>query len=151
MGFSVSGSLVLVLLGLFVAAGAVATTGANTMERLAEAQGDRADRVRHVQDAAVDVTAVDLLAGVDCGVEVRANNTGSTTLSLTDTSLVFDDAVLTGWRDGAAVEGNASTSLWAPGEQLVATLDALSTAPDGVTLVTKRGVADRRETEGLAC
>lgn len=151
MGFSVSGSVVVVLLGLFIALGTFYTSGANTMERLSEAEADRADHLRHVQESAVNVTSVTITDDTACDIGITATNTGSTTLALPDVDLLLDNVVVTDWQDAASVDGDSDTDLWLPGEQLVVNRTDRSTAPDHTKLVTGVGVTSTRSTEGLTC
>lgn len=151
MGFSVSGSLVIVLLGLFIAAGAFYGSLSNTMERVSDAREDRdaaAERLRHTD---VAIGTVTVLSEADCDVEITANNTGDTDLSVDRTDLLLDNEYRTGWRAGATVDGDGGTDLWLPGETLRIELSNLVSAPDRIRLVSGPGVADVAEVSGLAC
>lgn len=150
MGFSVSGSFVILLLGLFIAVSAVYTSGGNAVERFADARDDQTERFDAVYDTGINITSV-TVSSLGCDVTVAVNNTGSTTLSVAETTLMFDNSPQANWRDGATVGGDATTDLWLPGEQLEVTRSDLSNAPNSTAVVTKRGVTDRTETEGLSC
>lgn len=150
MGFSVSGSFVVVLLGVFVAASTVYVSGGNALERLADAGDDRTDRVDTVHDTGITITSV-AVSNTGCNVTVRVNNTGSTALSLEETTLLFDNSPQSDWRDGAAVDGDDSTDLWLPGERLEVVRADRPATPDATTVVTKTGVTARTDTEGLSC
>jgi flagellar protein FlaF len=150
MGFSVSGSFVVVVLGVFVAASTVYASGGNTVERLTDAGDDRTDRLDTVHDTEINITAV-TVSNTGCNVTVEVNNTGSTALSLEKTTLLLDNSPQLNWRDGATVGGDGSTDLWLPGERLAVVRPGQSAAPDATTVVTKTGVTARRDTEGLSC
>lgn len=151
MGFGVSGSVVIVLFGLFIALGTFHVSGINTLERLSGAEAEQADHLRHVQESALNISSVTLTDSTNCDVEIAVNNTGSTALALNVTDLLLDNTVETDWEDGATVDGDVDTWLWFPGEQLVVTRAGLSAAPDSVSVITKTGITSRRQTEGLVC
>lgn len=153
MGFSVSGTFMLLLLATFIALGAITTTGANTMEAFSDARSGAAERLDAIHETDVTVTSVALSVSADCTVEadVAVNNTGSSTLSLETTTLMVDNSVQTDWRDEATVGEDASTDLWLPGERLTVTLSGLSHPADSVSVVTKTGVTDREITEEHPC
>lgn len=150
MGFSVSGSLVVVLLGLFIALSAYYGSVANAMERTNDARSAQQDRFDSVADSGLAITAVDVLSS-PCGVRVRVNNTGSTKFHLNDTDLLLDNDYRTGWEGDAVVEGTTNgtdgwTDLWLPGERLTVEETGLDAAPRSVKVVSGPGVAD---TEGV--
>lgn len=152
MGFSVSGSLALVLLGSFIAVSAVVASSGNTMERLTDARGDQGSRFDAVHDTEIEIKSVTFSGtDTDCDVTVQVNNTGSSTLTLPETSLLIENRYEEAWRDGATVNGDAGTDLWLPGEQLSVTRTGQPEPPDSVSVVTKTGVADRKDTEGRTC
>lgn len=151
MGFSVSGTLVVVLFGLFVALGTFYTTGANTMERLGDAEADRADQLRDVREGGINVTAVEITDAAACDVGLVVRNTGSTALDIPDVDLLVDNGLVGDWRAGAAVDGDADTDLWLPGEDLVVNRTDQGRAPERVKVVTGAGVASSRGTGGLTC
>ena len=151
MGFSVSGSMVLVLLGLFIGLGTFYGSFSNAAEQLADAENDHRQRLDRVQHTDVAIDSVSLLSGVDCGVEITANNTGERRLGLNRTDLLYDNEYRTGWRNGATIGGDADTEIWLPGEQLTITTDDLLVAPDRIKLVTGPGVADTTEVSELTC
>ncbi|WP_436929777.1 flagellin [Halosimplex halobium] len=149
MGFSVSGSLVVVLLGLFVALSAFYGSVSNAGERVAEARDAAADRADRIAGADIAITGVDVLSD-PCGVRVAVNNTGSTKLLLSDTDLLLDNGYRTGWAGAAVVDGTANgsepgTDLWLPGERLTVEETGLDAAPRSVKVVSGPGVAATRE------
>lgn len=151
MGFSVSGSVVVLLFGLFIALGTIHASGVNTLERISDSRDDQLDHSRHVHETAINVSSVSVSNISGCDLELHANNTGETVLSLNETDLLLDNELETGWQDPATVDGDAGTDLWQPDQELVVTRNDIGSAPDGVMLATKHGVTSRVSTEGLAC
>jgi len=151
MGFSVSGSLVIVLLGLFLAVGTFYGSLSNTMEQVSDARDDRNDAAERLRHTDVRIDGVSLLSNASCGVAVTATNIGDTDVALNRTDLLFDNEYRTGWQADATVENDAATDLWLPGETLTIEIRSLAIAPDRVRLVSGPGVADVTEVSGLAC
>lgn len=149
MGFSVSGSLVVILLGLFIALGAFYGSFSNAMERVTDAREERTDRFDRVHDTAIDITSISKLTDASCGVEVQVNNTGETELQIPDTDLLVDNGYRTGW-DDSTVDGTVSgsepnTDVWLPGERLTIEESGLDSPPISVKVVSGPGVADTQE------
>lgn len=137
MGFSVSASAAVIFVGLVVVFTTVYPAVDNGFERLTDARQDDADRLLAQQNTAIDVTNVTYDGGSNTLI-VTANNTGSTTVSLSDTDLIVDNEYYEGTR---TVEGSSATDLWQPGETLTVEV-TVSPAPDRVRLVAEHGVAD---------
>lgn len=155
MGFSVSGSIVVVLFGLFIALGAYYGSVSNAMELVTDAREDRSDRFDRIHDAALEISSVTLLDAGACEVEIQVNNTGSAKLYLSDTDLLLDNEYRTDWQDGAVVDGDTTESepgsdLWLPGERLTVVQRGLGDALHRVKVASGPGVADSREV-GIAC
>jgi flagellar protein FlaF len=150
VGFSVSGTFAIVFAGIFIVGSMLYGTAANNAERLQDATHEQRQQLDAVADTAVNVTDVQLLAG-GCGVAVLVNNTGDSDLLVNDTDLLLDGTYQTGWEASAKVDGDASTDIWLPGEQLNASVDGLAAAPERVKVVTGPGVAGYQQTEALTC
>ena len=145
MGFSHSGSLLIIFVGLFIAVGSVYTASSNTIDRTSGAVGDQLDQHDAVEGTALTVTNATTEAST---LSVTARNTGTTELSLAETDLLVDGVYVEGWQDGATVDDEA-TELWLPEEQLeltvdIETLDSVDD-PQRVKLVTAVGIADSAE------
>ena len=138
MGFSVSGSAAIVFASLFIAFGMFYTASANSFETVSDAQQDRTDLNLDQQNSAIDVTNATYDNGT---LTVQVDNTGGSYLTLEGTSILLDNDLQTGWRDGADVDGDGTTDIWSPGERLELSLSP-ATIPDRVKVVTKTGVAD---------
>jgi len=139
MGFSVSGSLAIVFIGLFIGIGGIYTVTSNMAEQVQDANQDQRHRFDSIQETAINVTSVDRLDS--CGIDLNVTNEGSTTLSVNRTDVLVDGEYQTGWRDAATVDGNA-TDVWLPNQTMAATFtDGIDTDPKRVKVVTDHGVA----------
>lgn len=151
MGFSVSGSWVLIFVGTFIAMGSLYTTVSNTAEQYQEVRDFQRTHLEGIQGTDVAITSVTLLDGVSCGVNVTVENVGERTLDLNESDLLYDNEYQVGWQSGAEIDGDGSTDIWAPNQTLVITDDALLSAPDRIKFVSGPGVADTAEVSGLLC
>lgn len=143
MGFSVSGAAALIFLSMFIGFGMLYTATDNSFERVIDAQDDRTEQTLETKNTALNVTN----ATYDTGpgeVTITTNNTGATTLSLNETTILTDNTVQQGWEVNATVDGNSETDLWMPGETLSVTISVTS-QPAQVQVVTDVGVADTAE------
>ena len=140
MGFSVSGSAAIVFVAMFIGFGMFHTATANGFERVSDAQADRTDRTLDRQNTAIEVASVAYDGATGGGtLTVTVNNTGATPLAVDAVDLLADNEYLV--PNGTAVDGDASTNLWLPGESLTLTRDELGSAPARVKVVTGPGVA----------
>lgn len=139
MGFSVSGSLAVVVVGALIAFSIAFTAGANGFERVQDARDAHDERVVERRNADLDIANVTYFDGNDT-LRVRVNNTGTTSLSVTETDLLADNTYLS--NGTRTIAGGADTDLWLPGEQLAIEVP-LPTSPDAVTVATGHGLAER--------
>ncbi|PSQ33256.1 hypothetical protein BRD09_01445 [Halobacteriales archaeon SW_10_68_16] len=141
MGFSTSGSLLLVFFALFVAVGTLYSVSANTTEELTEATDDQQERIDDVQQSRVNVTAATWDPSVG-NLTIRVNNTGETRLDAADVDVIVDGE----YRDTTDFErvevAGTDSTVWLPGEQLVLEDADVATKPTRVKVVTGPGVAD---------
>jgi len=151
MGFSVSGSWVLLFVGTFAAFGTLYSTTANTAEQYEDNREFQREHLAEIQGTALSITSVSLADGVSCGVNVSVENTGETTLSIDETDLLYDNEYQVGWQSNAEVNGDGSTDIWRPGQTLSISDDDLLEAPDRIKVVSGPGVADTTEVTGLLC
>ena len=150
MGFSVSGSLVVVLLGLFIALSVYYGSVSNAMERVNDARLAQHEHSHGIHDADLNITSLSVVTSPSCGVELEVNNTGSTELMLNDTDLLLDNEYRPDWQADAVVDGETTgdepdTDLWLPGERVSIDETGLDAAPRSVKVVSGPGVADTRE------
>lgn len=137
MGFSVSGSTVIILIGCLIAFSAAFTVATSSFDRVTTAQDERADRLLDRQNTAIEIGAVERDGGT---LTISVTNTGSTVLSIDRTDLLVDGE----YRDAEPTVTDANgttksgTTLWLPGETLEYSIES-----DGndVKIVTEHGVA----------
>lgn len=137
MGFSVSGATVVLLVGVLISV--------STLYPALEANGERRhESLDAMEERSLSRQNTDVL--VDRAVYNRTtdtltvvvNNTGATTLAVERTDLLADGRYLT--NATTAVDGDATRTIWAAGEQL--TLETTGLAePSRVKVVTEGGVA----------
>lgn len=137
MGFSVSGATAVILIGGLIAFSFAFTAASNGLEQVSEAQNDRDERTLAQQNTAIEI-AGSTYDGTADELTVLVNNTGSAELTVNGTSLLVDGTYQSGV--STSVDGDGSTELWLPGEQLRLVVGA-TTQPARVKVVTETGVA----------
>jgi len=140
MGFSVSGSAAIIFVAAFIGFGMFYSATANSFERVQDARGAQQDRFLDQQNTAVEITAATWNASGTDDLDVTVENTGSTTLAVSDTDLLVDNAYQSGY--DTAVDGDGSTDVWAPQETLTITVTTFNSQPGRVKVVTENGLAD---------
>lgn len=140
---STSGSFLVIFIGLFLALGTLTTVASNTSERVADAGTDQLDHHVATQETSLNVTAATW--ETDETLELRVNNTGSTDLSVNETTVLVDGRYVSMDAFDATVDGT-STDVWGIEQQLVlrddgTVADRVGT-PSRVKVVTDTGVAD---------
>jgi flagellar protein FlaF len=150
MGFSTSGSLLVIFIALFAALGSVYTTTSNQADKVTEANADRLQHQQAVLETSINVTEAtwDQEAG---RLNVTVNNTGSTTLSVNATDLLVNGKYVADWHTAASVDG-VGTDIWASGEALriddETAVDAtVADTPDRIRIVTEVGIAVQADVE----
>ncbi|ADJ15021.1 fla cluster protein flaF [Halalkalicoccus jeotgali] len=137
MGFSVSGSTVVILIGCLIAFSVIFTVATDSFDRVTTAQDEHADRLLDRQNTAIEIGDA---TRNGTALSVSVTNTGSTALSIDRTDLLVDGEYVT--TDPAVIDasGNvtAETNLWVPGETLAYELESNATS---VKVVTEGGVA----------
>lgn len=136
MGFSVSGSTALLFVAVLVGFGVFQSAAANGVERVTDARADSGDLLLERQNTAIEITSVSYNDTSD-DLSVRANNTGTTSLSVSAVDLLVDNAYVNAT---TTVDGSGTTDVWLPGETLVA--NATVSPANRVKVVTGPGVAD---------
>jgi flagellar protein FlaF len=137
-GFSTSASLLIIFVGVFIALGAIFTSGSNAIDRVQQAENDRIEQHNTIQRTSINVTGAEWTSGT---LTVRANNTGTTTLSINETDVLVDGEYIAVESFTSSVDGNTNTDHWNGEEQLVLSTDQFDTAPDRIKLVTETGIA----------
>ncbi|WP_137287257.1 fla cluster protein FlaF [Halorussus salinisoli] len=143
MGFSVSGSTVVLFLGIFISFGVAYSAANNGFERVNEAYEENADGELVRQNTEIDIAdAAVANEGGEAYLNVAVDNNGSTTLSVNDTDILIDGNYTPQTSQKMVtveVDGNSETDLWLPGETLQFNVSV--TDPDRVKVVTGPGVA----------
>ena len=132
VGFSVSGSAVIIFVGMMVAAGIAVPALVGSMGALADSQGEQVDRGIDALNTEFEVTSATYNASGNGNLDLDIKNTGSTTLTLEGTSVLVD---------GEIRPGLAGTGLWVPGETIRIETGE-SSKPDSVKIVAENGIAE---------
>ncbi|WP_207591454.1 flagellin [Halomontanus rarus] len=138
MGFSTSGATAILFIGLLIAVGIAYPTLETANDRRMTAMEDRDQRALEIRNTDVAVESA-VYNGSSGTLTVEIGNTGSTTLSVSETDLLVDGVYRSGYE--TAVEGNADRTVWQPGETLRMTAN-LETEPTRVKIVTENGIAE---------
>jgi len=147
MGFSVSGSAAIIFAAMFVGFGMFHSATVNGFETVSDAQQDRTDRTLVQQNTAIEIWSATWDGGAG-ELTVRANNTGSTELSVDEVDLLADNRYVRGY--DTSVGGDGATNLWLAQETLEITVTILDADPGRVKLITGPGVAVTASTAEVA-
>lgn len=139
MGFSTSGAVAVVFVGLLLATGVLFPAVEGAAERLAEASDEEDDRALRISNSDVSIASASYQPGSD-QLTVEVDNEGSISLDVEQTDLLVDGAYVV--PDSTAVEGETDREVWAAGERLTLTVTGYTTDPDRVKVVAETGVAD---------
>lgn len=143
MGFSVSGSAVIIFVGVFIGLGMFLTATTNSFERVSDAQEGQTEKALTEGNTDIDIKAAEYDSASN-RLTVLVNNTGSSALGVNRTDFLVDNAYIETWEADARVNGATGTDLWLPGEQLNITIRTADD-PARVKVVTEAGVADTEE------
>lgn len=140
MGFSTSGSFLLIVTGFFVAFGTMYSATANTTEQINDAKEDRRAYQDAVREVAVEVANASYDADAD-DFEVRLHNTGGQALSVDDVDVVVDGQYVPSSAFETVTVDGADTDRWLPGQQLRLVDTDRTSAPGRVKVVVGPGVS----------
>ncbi|MFC6786861.1 hypothetical protein ACFQFH_13530 [Halobaculum halobium] len=140
MGLSVSASAGVVFLGVFLAIGIVYPAAANGFEQVTDARHDATDRALEQANTGVDVTNATYDTTTETLV-VNATNDGTTTVDVSDATLLVDNEIPASADTTVTVAGDADTDVWLPGETARFEVD-LGSAPNRTQVVVDHGVRD---------
>lgn len=138
MGFSVSGSTVVILIGCLIAFSAAFTVATEGFDRVTTAQDDHSDRLLDRQNTAIEISDV-VRNETDDALTIDVTNTGSTALAIDRTDLLVDGE----YNDTEPTiidengETREETNLWLPGETLEYELPS---GVERVKIVTEHGI-----------
>ena len=142
MGFSTSGAVAILFVGLLIAVGIVFPVLQTAQDRQSTAMSDREDRALDVRNTAIDVGT----EWSDGELAVSVTNVGSTTLAVEETDLLVDGTYLRRSDYSTLVAGEPTRTTIQPGETLV--METTETDVDRVKVVTGNGIA--RPVTGVA-
>jgi len=143
MGFSTSGSLLIIFIGAFVALGAVYTATSNTTEAVSEGYTDQLATHGEIQETAIEVRA--RYHEADTNLSVRADNVGAVELSVGATDVLVDGKYTTPSAFEIETVAGDETDVWGQQEQL--RLENDSAVPERVHVVTETGVTGTADVE----
>lgn len=151
MGFGVSGATAVVVVGLFVSAGLFYDAASTSYEAVGDAEAARAEALLEQRNTAIGVADAGVQPPGNAPLVVTVNNTGSTGVSVPETTLLADNVVVPHDSNATwAVEGDSTTDVWLPGETLEVSVsrtwldDTFGTGvdPARVKVATDTGVSD---------
>ncbi len=136
MGFSTSGSLLVIFFGLLIALGSMYAAISSTGEALADGVSDQSERIDTVHET--DITIV-TATWEDDSFEFTTENTGVTTIPVDELTVLVDGEYQpTEEFDEVTVDGDDST-IWKPGTDL--TVAGETAEPERVKLITDIGIS----------
>lgn len=140
MGFSTSGSLLIVFFALLIGLGTMYSTTSNTTDHLSDAYSDQLSLQHDVQDTRINVTEATWHTS-DETLTIRTTNAGATDLSVDDVSVLIDGEFRAADTFDIVRVEERETKIWDLREEL--RLENETAQPDRVKVVTGVGVADR--------
>lgn len=147
MGFSTSGAMAVIFVGLLVAVGIAYPVLETAHDRRASALDDRDQRALDVRNTAVNITEIDATEN-----RTTLENTGTTTLSVDETDLLINGEYIDRDRYDATID-DVDRSIWQPGEilefdfELDVEDEVNLESGDRVKIVTENGIAVTGEVE----
>ena len=144
MGFSVSGSAAIIFIAAFVSFGLLYSAAYNSYERIDAAEDDRVERILDRQNTELQI--VDVETNDSNFVNVTVDNTGATTLHVTDTDILMNGTYQEPTE--TTVDGRTDAELWHPGETLRLNVSYPSDGTVRVKVVSETGVAVFERVEG---
>lgn len=145
MGFSVSASTAVIVVGLFLAFGMFFPAMSNSVQLVHDAESDRADRLLAQQNTDVELTGATFNESGEDRLVVNVTNTGSTTISVESIDLLVDNELQEIETDDdieTTIDDDDETTLFQPGETLTITIDdeQLDSDPERVLVAVDHGI-----------
>jgi flagellar protein FlaF len=137
MGFSTSGSMAILLVGVLIAVGTAYPTVSTANERVQSAVDDRNDRSLAERNSDIALVNDTYNASNDTLV-IWVNNTGSGTLHVNDTDVLVDGSYRQGYE--SSIDGDVSRAVWLPGQTLRIEI-SVSPEPNRFKIVNEYGIA----------
>lgn len=143
MGFSVSGSVAIISIGVLVAFGVMFPAVVDSSHQVSEAQSTQSERILDQQNTEITIDNA-TYDGTNLTVDVV--NEGTVALDVEETDVIVDGHYVTPdettvYQSLNKTGGEATTSVWLSGEVLEVTV-AVDPRPDRVKVVTETGVSD---------
>lgn len=143
MGFSVSGSVAIITIGVLVAFGVMFPTVMDSSHQLSEAQASQSDRILEQQNTEIRINDSNY-DGTNLTVTIV--NDGTSTLAVDETDVIVDGQYTrsndtTVYSSLNSTGGDGATNVWLSGEVLEIVVE-YDTNPDRVKVVTTNGVSD---------
>lgn len=144
MGFSVSGSFVILFLAVLVVFSTVYPVTTETADRIDEADDQMADLELQRENTAINITRASFNTSGNDHAHLTIRNTGTTALHVNETTILIDNEYQTQSQlVSTDVEGNTATDIWLPDERLNVTTDPTGSSPTAVVVVSEYDVEDR--------
>jgi flagellar protein FlaF len=139
MGFSISGATAVIFIGLLVSTATLYPAVDRYAERRSEAM--TADRERSLTQQNTAIAVVNATYTVSTSrLNVSVQNTGSSTLAVSETDLLVDGDYILLSTANTTVGDDAATDVWTPRERLTITMTR-SFGPDRIKVVTGPGIS----------
>lgn len=139
MGFSISGATAVVFIGLLVSTATLYPAVDQYVERRSEAIDADSERSLTQQNTAIAVVNA-TYDGNTSTLNVSVQNTGSSTLEVSETDLLLDGDYVRLSTDDTTVDDDTATDIWTPGERLTIAMTR-SSNPGRIKVVTGPGIA----------
>lgn len=148
MGFSVSGSVAIISIGVLVAFGVMFPTVIDSSHQVSDAQSAQSERILDQQNTDIRINQTSYDSGAN-ELTIEVVNEGTVALEVDETDVIVNGTYET--PNGTTVyqtldkaNGDSSTNVWLSGEVLEIVVGADS-KPGRVKIVTENGVADATE------
>ena len=148
MGFSVSGSVAIISIGVLVAFGVMFPAVVDSSHQVSEAQSTQSERILDQQNTEITIDNA-TYDGTNLTVDVV--NEGTVALDVGETDVIvdghyvdFEPEETTVYQTLNKSDGDATTGVWLSGEVLEVTI-AVDSPPERVKVVTETGVSDVTE------
>lgn len=144
MGFSVSGSVAIIFIGVLIAFGVMFPAIMESSQQLGDARSAQNDRLLEQQNTEVIIQNATYDSGAD-ELTVNVTNNGTVSLDINETDFLVDGEYRTVDGGDSSIDGDTTTEVWLPGEKLVVTITSVTSTPSRVKVVTENGVSDSTE------
>lgn len=137
MGFSVSGAMAVILIGVFVAIAMAFPAAMAGIESIADAHSHQEDQLKSWHNADVELVNATYDDASET-LSVNTTNAGSESLSVQATHLLADGELVAS--PERSIAGDTNVTVWLPGETLEVTVEEID-HPDRIKVVTDLGLS----------